>query len=295
MATFNGANYLQAQLDSFSSQSLLPDELVVCDDGSHDRTIGILEAFRSKAPFDVQIHRNASNLGYIKNFEKALSLCGGEIIFLSDQDDVWFDQRIERVAAAFDKNPQTMVVMNDQLIVNADLKSNGVTKLENMKRYGGAQRNFITGCCSAHRREWQDIVLPIPAEAPAHDTWINGLAHQLRTAIVLPDVLQFYRRHASNASQSLISSNNLVSPVQRLRRLNPFGLGTKGKQGLEYRRAILQRINEREKILYNLGLSESAANLKSNIGHPETLLGISTIIFRSSLLRLSSVLSRGIR
>ena len=89
MTTYNGSKYLNDQLKSFSQQDQAPDELIVCDDGSSDNTIKILEKFSLNAPFDVKIYQNESNLGFTKNFENALSKCTGDLIFLSDQDDIW--------------------------------------------------------------------------------------------------------------------------------------------------------------------------------------------------------------
>src|SRR5215217_2190591 len=94
MATYNGAGYLQEQLESFLSQTRQPDELIVCDDGSGDATLDILERFRQSVPFAVQIHRNETRLGFTKNFEKALLKCSGDLVFLSDQDDVWFAPKV---------------------------------------------------------------------------------------------------------------------------------------------------------------------------------------------------------
>jgi glycosyltransferase involved in cell wall biosynthesis len=103
LAAYNGARYLQEQLDSLAAQRRLPDELVVVDDASSDGTVGILERFRATAPFEVKVHRNTANLGYSANFEVAISRCTGDIIFMSDQDDVWFPEKIEAVAGCFDR------------------------------------------------------------------------------------------------------------------------------------------------------------------------------------------------
>ena len=90
MTAFNGAKYINEQLNSFASQTRLPDEVVVCDDISSDDTFEILDNFARSAPFKMIVVRNNKNLGYTKNFEKALSLCSGDLIFLSDQDDIWY-------------------------------------------------------------------------------------------------------------------------------------------------------------------------------------------------------------
>ena len=80
MATYNGEAYLLEQLESVASQTRPPDQLVICDDASSDRTVDIVERFANSAPFTVDIHRNVRNLGYSQNFGRAISLCDGDII-----------------------------------------------------------------------------------------------------------------------------------------------------------------------------------------------------------------------
>ena len=94
MATYNGAEYLGEQLESFVNQKRSPEELVVCDDSSTDKTYKILEEFKRSAPFDVVLVKNEHRLGFTKNFEKALANCSGDIIFFSDQDDKWFPSKV---------------------------------------------------------------------------------------------------------------------------------------------------------------------------------------------------------
>jgi glycosyltransferase involved in cell wall biosynthesis len=87
MASYNGGRFIGRQLQSFANQSLLPSQLVICDDGSSDDTVAIVEEFAARAPFDVQLVINPERLGYNRNFAKAIGLCTGDLIFLSDQDD----------------------------------------------------------------------------------------------------------------------------------------------------------------------------------------------------------------
>jgi len=94
MCTCNGAPYLRAQLRSLAAQSRVPDEVVVCDDVSSDATCDIIADFATRAPFPVRLHVNARRLGWTKNFEQAVALCDGELIALSDQDDVWYPYKI---------------------------------------------------------------------------------------------------------------------------------------------------------------------------------------------------------
>jgi Glycosyltransferases involved in cell wall biogenesis len=89
LCTFNGEKFLRQQIDSILNQSMKVDEIVVCDDRSKDATIDILNGYQKKYPSVFKIYQNESNLGSVKNFERAVSLCSNEIIFLSDQDDFW--------------------------------------------------------------------------------------------------------------------------------------------------------------------------------------------------------------
>ena len=94
MATFNGEKYLREQLDSIYSQTLLPYEIVAADDCSTDRTTEILEEYRIKKGLKYLV--NEHNIGVVKNFEKAISLCQGDYVALSDQDDIWFPEKLEK-------------------------------------------------------------------------------------------------------------------------------------------------------------------------------------------------------
>src|SRR2546426_7732246 len=94
MCTYNGARFLLAQLRSIAFQTRPPDELVICDDGSTDKTLAIVTRYAGTVEFPVRVHRNSQRLGPAKNFEQALSLCRGDIVALSDQDDVWRPEKL---------------------------------------------------------------------------------------------------------------------------------------------------------------------------------------------------------
>ena len=207
MATYNGARFIGAQLASFAAQTVVPDELVITDDGSSDDTLAIVEAFAATAPFAVEVHRNPARLGYARNFEKAIGLCGGEIIFLSDQDDVWLEDKIAVVLDCFDANPETMVVINDAMITDGDLIWFGRTQYGIIERSHIPRSGFVQGCCSAHRAAWRKIALPLPdgVQLEGHDEWLNGLAYELGVVTLCRQPLQYYRRHAENASGSVLS------------------------------------------------------------------------------------------
>jgi glycosyltransferase involved in cell wall biosynthesis len=101
MATYNGAPFLHEQLASLATQTKLPLELVVTDDGSEDGTLKVIAEFAKTAPFPVHVHRNERRLGYKANFMKCAGLCSGDLIAFADQDDIWLSQKLERQAQHF--------------------------------------------------------------------------------------------------------------------------------------------------------------------------------------------------
>jgi glycosyltransferase involved in cell wall biosynthesis len=97
ICTFNGEKYIKAQLESILNQTLAIDEIIICDDGSNDKTIAIIELIQIENPNKISLYKNKVNLGSTKNFEKAISICTGYYIFLSDQDDIWKENKVEKV------------------------------------------------------------------------------------------------------------------------------------------------------------------------------------------------------
>ena len=211
LAAFNGGKYLKAQLESFLAQTRLPDELIIIDDGSNDNTLDIIRSFVASAPFSVSWSQNENNLGYSGNFNKALMKTTGDLVFLSDQDDVWFPEKIAHVSTLALAYPQIMVFMNDAALTDADLRDTGLTKLGQIYSAGFSEKSFVMGCCAAVRREFLDICLPIPNGFPAHDDWIVGIADDLDRKFIIPYVLQYYRRHGNNQSQWIVNRTTRVT------------------------------------------------------------------------------------
>lgn len=201
MATYNGGRFIGEQLDSFAAQTMLPDELVVTDDGSTDGTLEAVEKFAATAPFAVRVHRNPSRLGYTMNFSAAVAQCEGETVFISDQDDRWFETKIERSVEALGAGAQ--VVLNDQLIVDSSGTA-AETVLANMRSLGFADRNFVSGSCTAMTAGFARLALPFPADIP-YDNWVSALAELLGVRKIIGEPLQIYRRHGDNTTHSLFA------------------------------------------------------------------------------------------
>jgi glycosyltransferase involved in cell wall biosynthesis len=216
MATYNGAQYLKAQLQSFTDQTRHPDELIITDDCSTDETETIVRDFAQTASFKVLFSRNEQNLGYCGNFNAALMKTTGGLVFLSDQDDVWFPEKIEHMVSVAERNPDALVLMNDAALTDGELNEVGLTKIGQIRSAGISMDGFVMGCCCGIRRELLDLCMPIPAGFKGHDNWIVWLAEGLGGKIVDDKVLQYYRRHESNESQFIANRTTKVTRTQAI-------------------------------------------------------------------------------
>lgn len=286
MTTYNGAKYLQEQLGSFLIQTRLPDELVVCDDGSTDDTMQILHDFRETAPFAVIIERNALNLGFTKNFEKAASLCTGDIVFLSDQDDIWYPDKLKQVESTFISNPDIALVIHDGDIVDGELVSGNVTKLQQIRSGYGNDDALVMGGLTAIRRDLLQHLLPIPAGIVGHDVWFHDVSRLLNTRLVLDKTLQLIRRHGDNTSNWIVSSN------KRINRFDVFmsDLGTQPAESY-----VDRMVTNREcaRLISEISVTSgqfSASAAKRSLAHLESERV--AIIKREQLLKDNSIARR---
>lgn len=254
MATYNGAKYIQEQLESFAKQTILPDEVVITDDGSNDETLSIINEFKKSAPFDVKVYRNDKNLGYTQNFNKAMQLCSGELIFLSDQDDVWLPNKLEYVKELVAKHDEKDLFMIDAELADRDLNGTGLTKLGQIQSLGLGERSFVMGCCIAVRKSFLDIILPIPIEFRGHDNWLVALADAFNLRLIDPTVLQLYRRHESNASISEyneLSKKTIYSLSRIINKILTLYKGTKKEKiqnALVHKRILLKSLEKLEAV-----------------------------------------------
>ncbi len=120
LCTYNGERYIREQLESILNQTMPVDEIVVCDDGSTDNTLSITEKIRESTNADIRIYRNEKNLGPALNFQKAINLCRGDIIFLSDQDDIWYQDKVSIVTDYFNQNPNIDTVFTNATLIDKE-------------------------------------------------------------------------------------------------------------------------------------------------------------------------------
>ena len=209
LASYNGERYLGEQLDSIARQTRLPDELVICDDASTDSTADIVREFARRAPFTVRFLQH-ERMGSTANFELAIAECRGDIIFLCDQDDVWYPDKVKTIEAVFIDKPDTGAVFTDADVVDENLQPLG-SRLWKYFRFrpkeqaqveaGDALRVLlrhpvVTGATMAFRSSFRDFLLPMPPTW--HDAWIALLIGTTSHLIALPVPLIAYRQHGRN-------------------------------------------------------------------------------------------------
>lgn len=210
MATYNGETFLNEQLESIASQTFLPKELVIRDDGSTDSTPRILEQFARVAPFPVRILGNGENLGFADNFLTVASHCQGDWIAFCDQDDVWLPEKIETCARELAEAPDGLVMLLHQArVVDRNLNPAGrlLANIPGRRLFGpGEFPGFwmLGGLAQIVRADlirsfdWTRRP-PDPGgrSVIAHDYWACILAHAIGRILMIPDVLTLYRRHDS--------------------------------------------------------------------------------------------------
>lgn len=213
LASCNGERYIGDQLQSILAQTRPPDQWVIRDDCSDDRTVEIIREFsrHAKGPFSLEV--NSERLGYARNFSKALQACDGDVVFLSDQDDIWQPEKIEQVLQVLTQRTNIQVLLHDAEMADESGQGTGLTKLGQIHAAGMPESAFFMGSCMATRASYLDAVLPIPVEYPEHDHWLAEIARALGMLYVLEEPLQRYRRHGSN--QSLHPANR-TTPLGRL-------------------------------------------------------------------------------
>lgn len=207
MGTYNGSRFLAEQLSSIARQSVLPNELVICDDGSNDTTAQIITEFARSAPFEVRFVQNSTCLGIAKNFEKAIMLCRCEIIALADQDDLWNPQKVSRCLEVLEHDRKLGGVFSDAELIDEHSALlgrrlwSGVPFHPHKDRFSSAEfvrlllrQDVATAPTIVFRSEWRDSIVPIPATW-MQDAWIAWMLVLYSCLGFIRDPLMQYRIH----------------------------------------------------------------------------------------------------
>lgn len=211
--TYNGGRHIREQLQSILNQSRVVDEIVVSDDGSSDNTLEQVTTLITPASYaGTKISLiDGPRHGITKNFSHAITACTGDIIFLSDQDDIWAPNKVERITSEFEGNSNLLVFSNASLVDDSlnELKQTQFdfarVNPEHLAYLGQEaffakllKRNFITGATVAFRRELLEKALPF-ATSWLHDEWLGIIAAAYAKPRIVPDCLIQYRQHNNNA------------------------------------------------------------------------------------------------
>ena len=228
MATYNGGRYLREQLDSIRRQSLLPTELVVCDDGSSDDTVEILRAFAANAPFKVVIDAHGQKLGFTPNFLRAIAQCTGEIVALCDQDDQWDERKLAVCVLPF-ADQTVMTVTHRVRVVDENLTPTGMIRPPASLRGRYTLFNLDpwfspNGMQFLFRRRpitpWLTGMPPLTLYAwwvtETFDEWIYHVGTLLGAVIILDDILGVWRRHGATVTDGVQALGQRESATDNL-------------------------------------------------------------------------------
>ncbi len=198
---YNGGRYITEQMESILGQLGERDEVLVSVDQAIDGSMTVLERY-ARSDKRVRLLRGPGK-GVVKNIQYAMRAASGEIIFLSDQDDVWLDKKVEKVMKAF-SNPDVSAVLHNAEIVDENLRKTGQTTFEWRESRPGFLKNFLKnsyiGACMAFRSELKEYIFPIPDKIFMHDYWIGARAEEVGKVVLIREPLLLYRRHSSNVT-----------------------------------------------------------------------------------------------
>lgn len=199
MATYNGELYIAEQIESVLKNIGENDELIISDDGSSDKTREIIETYM-KNDSRIQLIEGPRK-GVVSNFENALKHTAGEVVFLCDQDDIWADNKVQKVLNAMDNDVTVVlhdaeVFQEEEVICPSFMQHRGSGK----GVFHNLVKNSYIGCCMAIRRELLEYVLPFPKKICMHDQWIGLVSELYGESRFIEDRLLRYRRHGNNTS-----------------------------------------------------------------------------------------------
>lgn len=235
LCTYNGEQFIKEQIDSILNQTVPVNEIIICDDRSNDTTIEILEQYSIENPGIFKIFINETNLRSVKNFEKAITLCSGDIIFLSDQDDIWALNKVEVYLDYFTKNPQIDVLASNGYCINEKSEvedKHAIWDVPQFLRNEGVKfdyyrlitqvGNLATGASMAFRKEILPDILPFPVIKDFHhDEWIAIISSKKNAFELLNEKYFYYRIHRNQQVGGVFYKKN---DYQRLGLTNLFNI-----------------------------------------------------------------------
>lgn len=225
MATFNGGAYLAQQLQSIADQTVLPSELVICDDQSSDSTQDIVAAFAGAAPFPVRFEINATRLGYRRNFAKAAGLCAGQLISFSDQDDIWERNKVAETLHFFERSDCLLAAHDFSVFFEGRQGQDIPSYFDFLRQSGLSEVISLKGCTFTMRRKLIERVGWPPEEFRdrwGHDVWLCLTATLLESQGFIDQPLIRHRIHGANTSGALWGGRDRLRRILRRLHCPPF-------------------------------------------------------------------------
>jgi glycosyltransferase involved in cell wall biosynthesis len=230
MPAYNRADLLAKQFESLLAQSRPPDELIVGDDSSTDRTVETIRSFAARAPFPVHWYVNERNQGYNRNLEHAIGLCSGDVIVLCDDDDVCLPDRLRVTEREFLGSPSTGLMVSNSALVDEKLNPLRVTlwgtarlparKVILREPICTLAKHFVAyGHVISFRARLKPYILPFPPKFPSDtfcDVWIALVLASIANVICIPDPLVLHRLHSGQIGgvQTLVPSGERVKRIR---------------------------------------------------------------------------------
>lgn len=227
MAVYNGEKYLTEQLDSIRCQTQQPDEVVICDDGSTDHSISLINEYIAQHQLSGwHVYRNPSNKGLTLNFLDGAAMATGDVLFFSDQDDVWHTDKIRRMCQAMmEKDALALYCLADTIDSSGQPVTNRLQVLNRVKSSETLHQLTLSeklkyarspGLCLAFRKELLPDVRRMALDYhTAHDLPVGTAAAVQHRYYVLNEVLMHHRVHANNASAPDVSMTGSIKRMDK--------------------------------------------------------------------------------
>lgn len=250
MGTYNGEKYIEEQMYSILHQTRKPDEVIICDDASGDRTVEIIRRFIRDNHLEEcwKLYENAENRGYPANFYYAMNLCSGDLVFLSDQDDIWHEKKLEQMCNVLDRHPKTKALSCKFGLIDANGSNLRTIMAPTHNKDTGNLRKVTVdavfykgewpGMVLAYRNEWYrtrvetqvepqvKAQMKTPASGTAlkipHDLLICARAAEEQGFLQIDEELAYHRRHENNAGGEEHRIGKLLSKSRKVKEIKDY-------------------------------------------------------------------------
>lgn len=233
MGTYNGETYIEQQLNTILRQTKAPEEVILCDDGSTDSTVSIIEQFIRKNGLNGKwkLYRNKINKGYPSNFYYACSLCNEEIVFLADQDDIWKNDKIEKMCRVMEENPRAKsICCKFNLMDEKEQEIHSIMAPTHAHETGEVRNVSIEevfykcqwpGMVMAYRRDWYESWTKGNYQIP-HDFLIAARAAEEGGFFQIDETLAYHRRHDHNTGGEEHHIRKLLNKDRKLKEIQDY-------------------------------------------------------------------------